>query len=143
MKYVKTLAIIAALSTGIALASPNYNPLAYDPALTEATVTVPFASSAEVTVNLQSDRLLDSSELIALDYGFEAIEGRFKIKEINAPEGLKLELVEKSLGDGNSVDVTFEVSGDNIGFGSYPVTVTLENTTTGETTTFGMIVLYN
>jgi hypothetical protein len=143
MKHLKKLAIIAALSTGIAFANPNYNPFAYDPSLTEATVTVPFASSAEVTVNLESDRLINSSERIALDYGFEAIEGRFKIKEVNAPEGLKIELLEKALNDDNTVGVTFEVSGDNIGLGSYPVTVTLENTLTGETTTFGMIVLYN
>jgi hypothetical protein len=143
MKHLKKFAIIAALSTGIAFANPNYNPFAYDPALTEATVNVPFASTAEVTVNLQSDRLLDSSELIALDYGFQPIEGRFKIKEINAPEGLNITLLEKALNDDNTVGVTFEVSGDNIGLGSYPVTVTLENTVTGETTTFGMIVLYN
>jgi hypothetical protein len=143
MKHLKKFAIVAALSTGIAFASPNYNPLAYDPSTTEATVTVPFASSAEITVNLDSDRLLNSSELIALDYGFEAIEGRFKIKEVNAPEGLNVKLIEKSLNDDNGVDVKFEVSGDNVGLGNYPITITLENTETGETTTFGMIVLYN
>ncbi len=107
-------------------------------------VTINSSSTSKVSINAMS--LIDNSELIRLQYGFQDLQKTLRIKSIVAQSGVKVSLSTDTLAslgadeNGNpSLTLTFDVV-SNGGFGVFPIMITLENTQTGQTTTLELMV---
>ncbi len=139
MKNVKLIAfgLIAALSISTAsLAAGQAD-------WTGNTAVVDIFSSTSSTIKINTSSLLDNSQLIRLQYGFENLEDTIKVKQIIASDALGISMDKCSLGaDSNSnpeLSLTFDIE-SKTAYGTYPVTIILENTKTGQTTSIGLTV---
>ncbi len=142
MKNLKTAALVI-----LATLAGSYASLAASSQAdwqSSTTVSINSSSTSQVSINAMS--LIDNSELIRLQYGFQDLQKTLRIKNIVAPSGVKVSLSADTLAalgtdaNGNpSLTMVFDVV-SNGGFGVFPIMITLENTQTGQTTTLELMV---
>jgi hypothetical protein len=117
-----------------------------DPAQIYASVNVNLGDSQEFEVALPAETFLS---LLQRDTSIN-LDSQFRVISIAAPQGLQLVTndndgngrlysLERN-GEGLKLKLELKVSADGIGLGSYPVLITLENTSTGSRMPVGVMV---
>jgi hypothetical protein len=108
-----------------------------------STAQVEIFSSSQTSLKINAMNLIDNFQLVRLQYGFLQLEDVIKVKQIIAPDALKVSMSECSLGsdeNGNpNLEFIFDLESTN-SYGTFPVKIILENTQTGQFTTMEIVV---
>jgi hypothetical protein len=133
MRILSILRIVAIAVAAMFVSTSQAEP---SPFADEATLSLAFNRSAEVTLNTNAEQILESGQRIRLEYGAITMGQILKLKSVIAPAGLAVNLKDWSLKRKEEIDlVSLRLSVKNTQYnsGNHAVWIVLENIQTSAT----------
>ncbi len=144
--HTKKFVIASLLATAVgtaAFAAPQYTAPQFGPTESMSTITLNSGDTQDTYINVRASELLDANDMILAMYTANDLSGFVNIKQVIAPEGIGITLIDRNLtnsGLNGQLRLEFEFTNANVGYASYPVQVVLENPKTGATYTLNLTV---